>query len=430
MATLLRMPEVAAGATEAVLSDWLVDENASFTTGQPIAVIETDKAVVEIEAETDAVLLRRLAEGGASVEVGSPMALIGDESEKNSDLDRILAELGAGSPREAPPPVRHEVPAVPLPVASAVPPAAQKDGRLFITPIARKILADAGLRAEDVQGTGPNGRILRRDVERAVATSREQAAPSPAPEPAVATGESAQPARASQAAAAPGLDFEEIPHSRLRRAIAGRLTASKQTIPHFYLRRTARIDALLALRSQLNDVSPCRISVNDLVLRAVAIAHVEVPDANVIWTEQGMRRFESVDIGVAIASERGLVTPVLRGVQNAAPSAVARQVGTYVRQANDGKLRQSDLEGGSISVTNLGMFGVDEFAAIINPPQSAILAVGAGKAVPVVAGGAVEVGTVMSLVLSVDHRAIDGALAAKWMAALVTSIEEPLRLLA
>ncbi|MFC7641175.1 2-oxo acid dehydrogenase subunit E2 [Streptosporangium lutulentum] len=260
--------------------------------------------------------------------------------------------------------------------------------------------------------------------------SREATASGPAPEPAVAKGESARPPRTSRAAAAPGSDFEEIPHSRLRRAVAGRLTESKQTIPHFYLRRNARIDALLALRSQLNDVSPHRISVNDLVLRAVAIAHVEVPDANVIWTEEGMRRFESVDIGVAIASERGLVTPVLRGVQNAAPSAVARQVGAYVRQANEGKLLQSDLEGGSISVTNLGMFGVDEFSAIINPPQSAILAVGAGKAVPVVADGAIEVGTVMSLVLSVDHRAIDGALAARWMAALVTSIEEPLRLLA
>ena len=177
-------------------------------------------------------------------------------------------------------------------------------------------------------------------------------------------------------------------------------------------------------------MSAQKISVNDLVIRAVAAAHVRVPEANVIWTEDHLRRFESVDIAVAIASDRGLVTPVLRSVEKATPSAIASQVRAYVQQANDGKLQQRDLEGGSISVTNLGMYGVEEFAAIINPPQSAILAVGAGHPEPVVVNGVVEVGTVMSLVLSVDHRAIDGALAAQWLGALVTVIEQPLHLLA
>ena len=412
MAALLRVPEVATGATEAVLSQWLVEENAPFVTGQPIVLIETEKAVVEVEADTDAVVLRRLAQGGSTVEIGSPMALIGEASERGSDLDQLLAELGVRPVGESP---------------AAEPPASSGSARVFITPIARRLLTGAGLSPAGLAGSGPNGRILRRDAERAVAASRASrntaaglaAAPNAPADPAVPA-----------ASAVPGAGFELIPHSRLRRAVASRLTTSKQSIPHFYLKRTARIDALLDLRSRLNEVSPQRISVNDLVLRAVAAAHVRVPDANVIWTEDGIRKFDSVDIAVAIASGRGLVTPVLRGVQNTSPSAIAAQVSAYVRQANEGRLRQRDLEGGSISVSNLGMYGVEEFAAIINPPHSAVLAVGAGRAEPVVAGSAIEVGTVMSLVLSVDHRAVDGALAAEWMAALVTSIEEPLRLLA
>jgi pyruvate dehydrogenase E2 component (dihydrolipoamide acetyltransferase) len=279
--------------------------------------------------------------------------------------------------------------------------------RRFITPIARRMLRDAGLSPEDVHPSGPNGRIVRRDVERAIETSRRsQAAAVSEPQPVT-------PAEPSPA-----------------RPAAARLLASKQSIPHFYIKRTVRIDALLQLRSQLNEVSAQKISVNDLVIRAVAAAHVRVPEANVIWTEDHLRRFASVDIAVAIASDRGLVTPVLRSVEKATPSAIAGQVRAYVQQANDGKLQQRDLEGGSISVTNLGMYGVEEFAAIINPPQSAILAVGAGHPEPIVVDGVVEVGTVMSLVLSVDHRAIDGALAAQWLGALVTIIEQPLHLLA
>ncbi|TNC21806.1 dihydrolipoamide acetyltransferase family protein [Amycolatopsis alkalitolerans] len=402
MATLLRMPEVAAGATEAVLSEWLVKENAPFRAGEPIAVIETDKASVEIAAETGARILRTLVPGGTSVGVGSPVALLGADGEDESDVDRLLAELGVGSaPTPAPP--RREVPG---PTAPST--------RVFISPLARKLLKEAGLTPEQVEGTGPNGRIIRRDVEEAIARAGREAPETPQPrvEPVVETG------------------FEEIPHSRPRRAIARRLTESKQTIPHFYVRRTARVDELLALRARLNEISPHKISVNDLVLRAVAVAHQEVPEANVSWTDDALRRFSSVDIGVAIAGERGLVTPVLRGVEKTSVSAIASQVKTFARQAGEGGLRQTDLEGGSISVTNLGMFGVEEFSAIINPPQSAILAVGAAVPAPVVTGGAVEVATQLTLVLSVDHRAIDGALAARWMAALVRALEEPLRLVA
>jgi pyruvate dehydrogenase E2 component (dihydrolipoamide acetyltransferase) len=435
MATLLRLPEVAAGATEAVLSEWLVKENTPYRTEDPIVVLETDKALVEVAAESDAVILRALVPNGSTVEVGAPIALLGDESEIGADVEQLLAELGVS----AGPTDREPAPATP-PEASPsaqeapVPPVTteSENARVFISPLARRILKEAGLTTDQVRPTGPHGRIVRRDVERAVEEARASAAAAePVPAPAQPAPVEPVPAPVRTASPQPQTaGFRDIPHTRLRRAVASRLTASKQTVPHFYLKRTARIDDLLALRKQLNEVSPQKISVNDLVIAAVAVAHQAVPDANVIWTDEGMRQFESVDIAVAIASERGLVTPVLSAVERMSPSAIAREVKAYVQKANQGSLQQGDLEGGSLTVTNLGMYGVDEFSAIINPPHSAILAVGAGRPAPLVVDGTVQVATQMTLVLSVDHRAIDGALAAQWMEALVGALEQPLRLVA
>uniref|UniRef100_UPI0015EFE022 2-oxo acid dehydrogenase subunit E2 n=1 Tax=Pseudonocardia pini TaxID=2758030 RepID=UPI0015EFE022 len=218
------------------------------------------------------------------------------------------------------------------------------------------------------------------------------------------------------------------PHSRLRKAIASRLTRSKQEIPHFYLKRSAAVDELLALRAQLNTHSPVRISVNDLLIRAVAVAHRAVPAANVVWTDDALRRFDGVDVSVAVAGERGLVTPVVRGLENRSLSSISSEVRRLVEAANAGRLQQRELEGGSITVSNLGMYGVEQFSAIINPPQSAILAVGAGTPSVRVVDGEVTVVTTIDLVLSVDHRAIDGALAAEWLAAFVEAVEQPLRL--
>jgi pyruvate dehydrogenase E2 component (dihydrolipoamide acetyltransferase) len=405
MATLLRVPEVAAGAIQAILSEWLVPENTEFSAGQPLVVLETDKAAVEVEAEADGVLLRTLVSSGSTVEVGSPMALLGEEHERG-DVSGLLASLGVGNAARAPAP-------------AAVPPApgAAPVERLFVSPLARKMLKEAGLSADGVRGTGPDGRIVRRDVEKAIASSRTTEPPAVAPPPPVAV---APPPTTTV--------FTDIPHTRLRRAVAARLTASKQTIPHFYLRRTVRIDALLDLRARLNAVATGKISVNDLIIRAVGVAYQAVPTANVIWTDDALRQFTSVDVAVAIASARGLVTPVIRGVEKTSPSAISGQVKEFVRQADSGKLHQRDLEGGTVTVSNLGMYGVDEFSAIINPPHSAILAVGAGKPGPVVVDGELRVGASMNLVLSVDHRAVDGALAAEWLGALVTALEEPLRL--
>jgi pyruvate dehydrogenase E2 component (dihydrolipoamide acetyltransferase) len=436
MAELLRVPEVAAGATEAILSEWLVTEGSSFRAGDPIAVLETDKAQVEIEAESDSFILRSLVRGGSQVEVGSPMALIGTEAELSADLDALLVELGASAVAATPAPPRREIPETEPEANTAAPasdqgPAAPRapsipvtapGGRRFVSPIARKLLREAGLEVDGLRGSGPDGRVVRRDVEAAIAAGLVEppaAAPTPPPAPSPTAG----PARPV------GGGFHDEPHSRLRRAVATRLTQSKRTVPHFYLKRTAGLDALLALRAEVNAQVPVKISVNDFVIRAVAVAHVAVPEANVIWTDDAMRRFDTVDISVAVASERGLVTPVLRGVERSSLSGISTAVREFVALANTGKLQQRDLEGGSISVTNLGMYGVEEFAAIINPPQSAILAVGAARPVPVVVDGEVVVRTAMTLVLSVDHRAIDGALAARWMDALVGALENPLRLL-
>lgn len=443
MPELLLVPEVAAGATEVVIAEWLVQPGATYSAGDAVAVIETEKAVVEMEAEKDGTLLKSLVEPGATIEVGLPMALVGSSADVGTDLDAALSALGFdGSTQGAPAPERREVsdePAVAQvqqteegaesvaveedAVSDATGPTwvnGHEGGRLFISPIARKLLRDAGLNPKGLTGTGPGGRIRRRDVEGLIATG-PAAAPSAVMEPA-STSSPGSPEPADG-------PWTDVPHSRLRRAVARRLTESKQQVPHFYVKRSVTLDAMLALRTEINSATGTRVSVNDFLIRAMGVAHRQVPNANVIWTDDAVRRFDHVDISVAIASDRGLVTPVLRSVETSSISSISAQVRGFVEQANAGKLHQQDLEGGSITISNLGMFGVDEFSAIINPPQSAILAVGAGRPLAVVDDGEVVVRTVAELVLSVDHRAVDGALAAQWMTALVDAVHAPLTLL-
>jgi pyruvate dehydrogenase E2 component (dihydrolipoamide acetyltransferase) len=423
MPELLRMPEVAANTTEAVLSSWPLPENSAFARDDVIATVETAKAVVDVAAEADGVLLKVLVAPGAEVAIGAAIAVIGAPGEQVADLDAVLAELGVDStPAAAAPPAADpvDVPETapsdePVPTQTVAAPvqstgaAPNGHGRVFASPIARRLAREAGLSVDDLTGSGPDGRILRRDVEAA------QAAPAPAA--------AARPAR--QAAA-----FTDAPHSKLRRLIAARLTESKQTAPHFYLRGTARVDRLLALRAELNEDADVRISVNDLVVKAVAQAHQRVPALNVTWGEDAIRSYESVDVAVAVATESGLVTPVLRAVEQMTISSVARAVKDAVERASTGRLQQHELEGGSISVTNLGMYGTEEFAAIINPPQASILAVGAAREEPVVVDGELQVGQVMRLTLSVDHRPVDGVAAAQWMRVLVDLLEHPARILA
>jgi pyruvate dehydrogenase E2 component (dihydrolipoamide acetyltransferase) len=440
MARVLRMPGVAANATEAVLAEWLVAESSSFVSGGALATVETDKALVDVEADDDGVLVRALVPAGVSVAVGDPIAVLGAPGE-TVDVDAVLADLGIG---EIPVgvPERRDVPVDPssaspvvesqpvveqraeragpvveerAPASVSKPPHPNADvsanGRVFASPLARRLAADAGVAIEQITGTGPRGRVLKRDVLGAVATTPDAALE-------VRAGRASTPS------------YDEIPHSRLRRIAAERLTQSKQQAPHFYVRASVRAEALESLRAEINDGAETRISLNDLVVKAVAAAHHRVPELNVRWSEESIQQFHTADIGVAVATDRGLLTPVVRDVGSLSVTALSAQVRDLADRARAGRLKVDELEGGTIAVTNLGMYGVEEFAAIINPPHAAIVAVGAVRDEPVVQDGAVVPGRVMTVTLSVDHRPADGVVAARWMSALVDLLEHPARALA
>lgn len=462
MPSFLRMPSPAAGVEQATLLEWSVEENASFDLSDALLVIETDKAVIDVEAETSGVLHRKLVTAGQTVAAGTPLAVIGSASDSAADIEALVAEASAGestvdgasdddapddtpseegtpdgaasvgaAPGRAAADDRTSGDAAPEGAPDAADPAASSSasGRIFASPIARRMAKSAGLTLAELTGTGPGGRIVRRDVEHAVANRGQEAPGSGAVEAAVVRAPSSRrPDRDDERR------FVDEPHSKVRSAIAARLTLSKQAVPHFYVRSTCRVDALLAMRKELNAEGGQKISVNDLVVRAVARAHRLVPAANVIFTDTATRRFDYVDIAVAIATDGGLVTPVLRDVDRTPIAEIAATTADFVARAKAGRLRQHELEGGTITVTNLGMFGVEEFTAIINPPHSAILSVGAARPEPVVADGPsgpeLSVATVMHLVLSVDHRVLDGAIAGEWIAALTAVLEHPARILA
>ncbi|CAN5615416.1 pyruvate dehydrogenase complex dihydrolipoamide acetyltransferase [soil metagenome] len=404
MATVVRMPEVLANATEAVIQAWLVSVGQSISVGDPLAEIETEKAVVEYAAEVDGVLARLIAEPGAAIAVGDPIALVLAPGETDADLDPGLL----GPVVEAPAPAQVSAPA-PTPTTNG--------RRLFATPLVRKLAKERGIELAALTGTGPGGRIVRRDLDRL--PPAEPQAPTQTPVSPVAI-----PAAVDHLA-----DFTDIPLTGMRKSIARRLTESKTTVPHFYVAADCRVDALIELRRTVNTVGGVKVSLNDFILKAVAAALTEVPEANAIWNGDSIRRFGAVDIAVAVAVEGGLLTPVLRGVDTTPLSVVAARVADLAQKARAGRLHQRDLEGGSFSVSNLGMYGVTEFSAILNPPQSGILAVGGATQRPVIVNGEVIPATVMTVTLSADHRVIDGAVAARWMAAFVGRIENPLSIL-
>jgi pyruvate dehydrogenase E2 component (dihydrolipoamide acetyltransferase) len=436
MAELLRMPEVAAGVESVVLSSWSVAQDEAFSEKDVIAVLETDKAVVDVEAESDGVVLRKLVVEGADVPVGDPIALVARPGDPTvTDIDALLSELGYGAP-SAPSTqqasdssadagidqaaLMHEPTSTDDTPVGSVP-----SGRVFASPLARRLARQSGLAIADIAGTGPGGRIIRRDVERALGEDAgvpEQAQPLPR-----AASAETPPTMARMPSEA---GFSDIPHTRLRRSIAARLTESKQTAPHFYVRGTAHVDRLLQLREEINTGEAARISVNDLVVKAVARAHLIVPALNVIWTADAVRMFDGVDIGVAIATDTGLVAPVLRSVESMSIREISATVRDYSARAKEGRLQQHELIGGSVSVTNLGMIGTEEFSAIINPPHATILAVGAARQEPIVLHGEIAVGTVMRVTLSVDHRPVDGLDAATWMKTFIGLLECPAKILA
>ena len=442
MATVVRMPSVLAGATEAAIAHWLVSPGDTVTAGTPVAEIETEKALVEYAAEEGGVIGRLVLGEGDSGEIGDPIAVLVAAGETEADIDAALGVAPASRVLAAPAPAspgtngRH----------------ARGGGRVFASPLVRKLAGERDIDLADLTGTGPHGRIVRRDLERFLATgpavpgpvASAPAAPQAAPAlPAVAaavtpsapaTGGTAgsdaehdsvrDRASSSPSPAAGGGTL--VPHTPMRRAIARRLAQSKASVPHFYLTAEPVVDELLALRKRVNEASAVKVSVNDFVIAAVAAAFADVPEANVTWSDEGLVTYRSVDISIAVATDGGLVTPVLRGVEGMKLSAIARESAALAGRARERRLRQHELEGGAFTVSNLGMYGTVEFSAIINPPQSGILAVGAARPQPVVSGGAVVPATVMRCTLSVDHRAVDGALAARWLTAFTTRLENPL----
>lgn len=457
MPRLFTMPEVATGSDSATLSEWVLAEGSTFTADDVVATVETDKAVVDIQADAGGVLVRQLVAAGTAVEVGAPIALLAAADETVDDVEAALAALGAGGaspssdeaglPAYSPegPVVPGADPAtasvdagpdVPADVSAAEPAAvpdtvvagaAQGEGggvRIFASPLARKLAREAGLELTEIGGTGPNGRIRKVDVVAAV--GRRGGAPSPSAEGAPGP----VPAGRPPADPVPVTGAEEIPHSRIRRTIARRLTESKETVPHFYVSGSARVDRLLALRVEINDGAAVKVSVNDLVVKAVARALIDVPEMNVTWGEDSVRRYATADVAVAVSTDDGLLTPVLRSVERQTLTAVSTAVRDVAQRARTGTLRQNELEGGSFTVSNLGMFGTEEFTGIINPPHAGLLAVGAARPEPVVGpDGGLEVGTVLRVTLSADHRPVDGVTGARWMAAFLSLLENPVRIL-
>ena len=445
MATAILMPALSPTMTEGKLAQWLKAEGDVVAAGDVLAEIETDKATMEVEAVDEGVLAKIVVPGGTEgVAVNAVIAVLADEGEDAAGVDvdalstmpspaPIAAPSAAPSaaPASASEPTPAPAPAPPAPVAAPTPapiplptpaPTPAPATRVFASPLARRLAGDAGIDLTAVAGSGPRGRIVKKDVEAAIAAGPVPAAVAPA----IAGGPS--PAPAGDLPGMPG--YDAIPHSMMRKTIARRLTESKQTAPHFYLTVDCRIDELLDLRKKLNaNANDYKLSVNDLIIRAAALALKEVPEANASWFEDAVRMWHTVDISVAVAIEGGLITPIIRGAEGKGLKAISSEMKDLAERARVGKLSPEEYQGGTFSISNLGMFGIKEFSAVINPPQGAILAVGAGEPRPVVVDGALAVGTVMTCTLSVDHRVVDGAVGAAFMQVFKGLIEEPLKML-
>ena len=439
----ITMPALSPTMEEGNLSKWLVKEGDKVSPGDVIAEIETDKATMEVESVDEGTVAKLLVPAGTEgVKVNAVIAILAEDGED-------VASAAAGKPAEAkteptkaeaaPAPVAQPAPAAPAPAKADTAPAATGE-RVFASPLARRIAKDAGVEISAVSGTGPKGRVIKADVDAAIAGG---VAPK-----AAAAGKSADVAAPAPKAMSDDAvlklfeqdSYELIPHDNMRKTIARRLVEAKSTVPHFYLTIDCEIDALLALRKQLNDAAPVvksekgetpayKLSVNDMVIKAMAVALKAVPDANVSWTEGGMLKHKHADVGVAVSIPGGLITPIIRKAEQKTLSTISNEMKDLAARARNRKLKPEEYQGGTTAVSNLGMFGIKDFAAVINPPHATILAVGAGEQRAVVKDGAVAVANVMSVTLSTDHRAVDGALGAEMLAAFKRTIENPLSML-
>lgn len=434
MPTEILMPALSPTMEEGTLAKWHVKEGDKVSSGDIMAEIETDKATMEFEAVDEGVMGKILiAEGTEGVKVNDVIAILLEEGESADAIEAPKAKSAEPAKSEAPAP---EKPSEAAPAKPAAAPAAgSKDGeRIFASPLARRIAADKGLDLADIKGSGPKGRIVKADVENAKPGAKAAPADAPAKAPAAAAAMASGPSTETVVKMYEGRPYEEVKLDGMRKTIAARLTEAKQSVPHFYLRRDINLDALLKFRGQLNkqlDARGVKLSVNDFIIKACALALQQVPEANAVWAGDRTLKFEKSDVAVAVAIEGGLFTPVLKDAEMKSLSALSSEMKDLASRARDRKLAPHEYQGGSFAISNLGMFGIDNFDAIINPPHAAILAVGAGVKKPVVGeDGELAVATVMSVTLSVDHRVIDGALGANLLQAIKDNLENPLTMLA
>ena len=417
MATNILMPALSPTMTEGTLARWLKKEGDAVKSGEVIAEIETDKATMEVEAVDEGILGRILvADGTEAVAVNTPIGILVEQGETVPDASAAAAP--ESKPRAETESAPADAPA-PTPASAPAPksaPAAAPSGRIVASPLARRLAKDAGIDLAKLKGSGPNGRIVRRDLK----SAQPAASPAPAERP---------------AAAGITAPHQAIRNSNVRKVTARRLTESKQQVPHFYVTIDVELDRLLDLRKQLNALSPAegpdafKMSVNDMLIKAAAVTLRKVPKVNASYTEAETILYDEVDISVAVSIPDGLITPIVRSPDRKSLPQVAREARALIEKARAGKLRPEEFQGGTFSISNMGMFGVREFAAIINPPQAAILAFGAGDRRAVVrAGDKLEIATVMSCTLSVDHRVVDGALAAEFVAKFKEVVEHPMSL--
>ncbi|MCV2864641.1 pyruvate dehydrogenase complex dihydrolipoamide acetyltransferase [Albidovulum sediminicola] len=434
MATEILMPALSPTMEEGTLAKWLVKEGDTVSSGDIIAEIETDKATMEFEAVDEGIVGKILiAEGTSGVKVNTPIAIMVEEGESADAAPAAKPAPAVSAPAPA------SVAPAPGPAAAPAAPAATSGARVLASPLARRLAKEKGVDISTLSGSGPHGRIVKADVEAASAAPKAAAA--------IAAPEAAPAAAAPAAATAPtgmsasvvarmyeGRVYTEVPLDGMRKTIAARLTEAKQTIPHFYLRREVQLDALMAFRGQLNkqlEARGVKLSVNDFIIKACANALQAVPDANAVWAGDRMLKLKPSDVAVAVAVEGGLFTPVLKDAEKKTLSALSAEMKDLANRAKTKKLAPHEYQGGSFAISNLGMFGIENFDAVINPPHGAILAVGAGLKKPVVKpDGEIGVATVMSMTLSVDHRVIDGALGAALLQSIVDNLENPLSMLA
>lgn len=421
------MPALSPTMTEGTLSRWLKAEGETVNAGDIIAEIETDKATMEVEAVDEGVLGKILIQAGTEgVAVNTPIAILLEDGEDASALASMPATLKTAAVPAAPAaqqaPAPQEVSATP-----AKTPTQQASGgaRVFASPLAKRLAREKGVEMAALRGTGPHGRIVKADIERAVKQGAASVAAKPTPAPAaVAIG-------GDYEINAFGMAYRKIPNNNIKKITAKRLLESKQTVPHFYLTIDCRLDALMAARQEINDQADgaYKLSVNDFLIKAAAMALKTFPAANVSWTDEAVHQYIKSDISVAVATPNGLITPIVRNAEDKGLVQISSEVKDLAKRARDGKLKPEEFQGGSFTISNLGMFGVREFGAIINPPQACILAIGAGEQRPVVEKSDIKIRTVMSCTLSVDHRAVDGAIGAEYLQVFKKFVENPVSML-